>query len=261
MSSRLAGVEHLVSAAMDATSASIATAPAVANLASYFMLDMETYRKGGELGFEGLGFYVCGRGGALGDVSGDVVSSTFVFWTPSTVIDAWDAGADVMSRAEAAAHFAEVSHAWAENHLASTDVDLDRTAELLGKMNAGVNPAAAPLFAAWRAMPEPDSPAALVLHRMNVLRELRGGLHGAAMLGHGLSPHVAVSIGGPGMLGLYGYPGAHEDAESDDVKATWQTAADAGEVALGQAAFSVLDEPERDELVGLLDGLIAPFLA
>ena len=247
---------------MDAHAAALATAPAVANLASYFMLDMGTYAKGNELGFEGLDFYIGGRGGALGKVDGDVVNAAFVFWKPSTVIEAWDKARKVMSADEAARAFAAVSHTWAEEHLTG-DVDLARTAALLGTLIAGARTSAAPLFAAWRAMPEPDADrtAALVLHRLNVLRELRGGLHGAAMIGHGLDPHVAVTIGGPAMLGLYGYDGPHPDAESDEAQATWRAAADAGEVALGAAAFAVLDEPERDELVELLAALFAPFAA
>lgn len=245
---------------MDALSAAKATAPAVANLASYFMLDMATYAKGGELGFEGLDFYVCGRGGALGDVPGDVVSASFVFWSPSTVVDAWEKGRQVMSPSEAATHFADVSHAWAESHLTG-DVDLGRTAALLDTLLTGARSSAAPLFAAWRVQPEPDAsrPAALVLHRMNVLRELRGGLHGAAMIGHGLDPHLAVSIGGPVMLGLYGYDGPHPDTEDPGANALWAAAAEAGEVALGEAAFAVLDEAERDELVDLVAALFAPF--
>jgi hypothetical protein len=245
---------------MDATSAAKATAPAVAGLASYFMLDMGTYAKGNELGFEGLDFYVCGRGGALGDVHGDVVSAAFVFWTPTTVVDAWEKGRQVMSPGEAATHFADVSHTWAESHL-TADVDLVRTADLLDTMLTGARSSAAPLFAAWRVQPEPNPsrPAALVLHRMNVLRELRGGLHGAAMIGHGLDPHVAVSIGGPVMLGLYGYEGPHPDAEDPATQAVWAAAAEAGEIALGAAAFAVLDESERDELVELLTALFAPF--
>lgn len=245
---------------MDALSAAKATAPAVANIASFFMLDMATYVRGGELGFEGLDFYVCGRGGALGDVPADVVASSFVFWNPTTVVDAWEKGRQVMSPSEAATHFADVGYAWAESHL-TADVDLDRTAALLDTMLTGARSSAAPLFAAWRVQPEPDPSrsAALVLHRMNVLRELRGGLHGAAMIGHGFEPHVAVTLGGPGMLGLYGYDGPHPDAETDDAKALWAAAAEAGEVALGGAAFAVLDESERDELVGLLTDLYAPF--
>ncbi len=93
---------------------------------------------------------------------------------------------------------------------------------------------------------------------MNVLRELRGGLHGAAMIGHGLDPHLAVSIGGPVMLGLYGYDGPHPDTEDPGANALWAAAAEAGEVALGEAAFAVLDEAERDELVELLDRPVRP---
>jgi hypothetical protein len=44
-----------------------------------FMSDGETYKRGAELGFAGIDFYFAGRGGVLGDVSNDVVASSFVF--------------------------------------------------------------------------------------------------------------------------------------------------------------------------------------
>ena len=55
-------------------------------------------------------------------------------------------------------------------------------AALVGRVSDAAPVAGAPLFAGWRALPEPDDPRALALHRLNGLRELRGALHGAAVL-------------------------------------------------------------------------------
>ena len=48
------------------------------------MTDPATYAYGAELGFEGMDFYVAGRGGALGDVPADVVAAAFVFFAPTS---------------------------------------------------------------------------------------------------------------------------------------------------------------------------------
>ena len=40
-----------------------------------FMTAAETFARGSELGFEGMDFYIAGRGGALGDVPAEVVSA------------------------------------------------------------------------------------------------------------------------------------------------------------------------------------------
>lgn len=227
----------------------------VGGLATHFMIDPATYQAGAELGFAGLDFYVVGRGGALGEVHADVVVASFVFLSPARVVESWDRGRTVMPATEAADHFISLGHRWAEEHL-SDDRDLERLAQLLGTVVSGANPAAAPLFAAWRTRPEPgaDRPKALVLHRMNLLRELRGALHGAAVLAHGISPHEAVSIKTPVMLGIFGYDGPHPDAARPDDHPSW-TAAEAATDRAMAPAFATLTEDERIELVALLDDL------
>ena len=59
---------------------------------SHFMLDGNTYKRGAELGFQGLDFYATGRGGVLGDVDADVVAAAFAFFEPGQVRTQWDAG-------------------------------------------------------------------------------------------------------------------------------------------------------------------------
>ena len=49
-----------------------ASAPAIHDIPSKFMLDPPTYVRGAELGFNGADFYFAGRGGVLGDVAGEI---------------------------------------------------------------------------------------------------------------------------------------------------------------------------------------------
>ena len=49
------------------------------------MTDPATYAYGAELGFDGMDFYVAGRGGALGDVPADVVTAAFIYFEPDVV--------------------------------------------------------------------------------------------------------------------------------------------------------------------------------
>jgi len=232
---------------MDALTAATRSAGPISGVPATFMLDGATYEHGGALGFDGIDFYFAGRGGVLGDVPGSVVAAAMVFFNPSTVVAAWERSQAVCSRAEAAAAFAGCAQTWAQARLPD-GVDYLRLAELQGQVIAAANPAGAPLFAGWTRLPEPASPKALALHRMNALRELRGALHGGAVLGEGLAPVEAVMVRTPFMSGLFGWSDPLPDPEH--YKAAW----DRAELATNRAMarhLSVLDDAERDELVEL----------
>ena len=232
---------------MDPIKAAEASAPVIVGLPAGFMLDGATYARGGQLGFDGVDFYVVGRGGALGEVDGTVVAAAFVFFHPPTIVERWDRGRQVMPPAEAAQAFASCLDMWAGDHL-TDGVDYGRLAELEGKLIAGASLAGAPLFAAWAGLPEPKEPRALALHRMNVLREWRGAVHGAAVVASGLEPLEAVMVRTPVMAGLFGWPEPHPDPsphhnEWAEVEvATNRTAA---------RAYRALEPAERHELVDL----------
>lgn len=237
---------------MDAVEAARATTDAVVDLPAKFMMDGNTYKLGGELGFDGVDFYVAGRGGVLGDVDADIVSAAFVYFNPVAVRRAWEASASVCSRAEAAASFADCAHRWAGEHLADGP-DHSRLAELLGKIVDGASAASAPLFAGWRHLEVPAEPKAAVVHLLNALRELRGGLHGGAVLATGLNPLQAFAEHSPHMAGIFGW---EELPSTDGLAKQWQQAEDATNVALG-LSFAALDEGELEELVELAGEVVA----
>ena len=232
---------------MNGDDAARACADVVVGLPAAFMLDGATYARGGALGFDGVDFYFAGRGGALGDVDGFVVAATFFFFNPVTVSDAWARTRTVMSRRQAADEFAACLATWANDHLAD-DVDWGRLVELTGRVVAAASVAAAPLFAAWRAMGEPDDAKARALHRMNLLRELRGAVHGASVLAAGLEPLEAVLIRTPFMAGLFGWPEPYPEVEH--LRGRWE-AADAGANAIVGRAYDALDGAELAQLVEL----------
>lgn len=240
---------------MTPEAAAIASAAAIRDIGSHFMFDPATYARGAELGHPGMSFYFAGRGGALGAVPADVVTAAFAFFAPATVEASWDRSADVEA---AAVEFAACSHRWAD--LLPTTIDYPRLAELAGAL-IGAGPAAGrPLFAAWRALAEPtDDPRALAVHRLNVLRELRGSTHALAVLGAGVPPAVAVAIDSAHMVGLFGWPevdpatlDAHREALAQSAHTTDHLMAE---------PFAALGEDERAEFVRLADEVQAAVVA
>ena len=112
---------------MDAIEAAAASGDSINGLGSHFMLDLNTYAYGGELGFEGIDFYLAGRAGVLGEVPAAVVVASLVFFEPTLVEAAWTRSAKVMSRLDAAKEFAGVAHRWADANVPD-DVDARRLA-------------------------------------------------------------------------------------------------------------------------------------
>lgn len=240
---------------MEALEAAIASGDAINGLGTHFMLDLDTYAYGNTLGFDGIDFYVAGRGGALGDVDASVVTAAFVFFNPEHVRTCWERSAPVMPRRQAATEFAGVGHRWAEAKIPD-DLDAARLAELAGRIGDAASVACAPLFAGWRTLdePDPDRPKALALHRINALRELRGATHGAAVITHGVTPHAAVARRTPYMLDVFGWQPPHPDKA--DVREPWAEAQAATELGVS-TAFTALDPAERAEFVELVNALQA----
>lgn len=225
-----------------------AVAAAISALPSGFMFDPATYRHGASMGFDGIDFYFLGRGGALGDVPGPVVAAALIFFEPGHVVAAWERGRKVASPAAAAEAFAGCLVRWADDHLPSGP-DYRRLAELAGRLTAAASPAAAPLFAAWREVPEPERPGPLALHRLNLLRELQGAWHGAAVLTEGLTCVQAVAVRSPHLSTVFGW--GDQLPDTAPLTEAWGRAQRATEAATGRL-LAVLPPAERAELRELL---------
>ena len=229
------------------------TRDAIVTLASKFMTDPGTYAYGSELGFEGMDFYAAGRGGVLGETSADVVAAALVFFAPEIVEEAWERSRPVMSRADAAREWAGRCHAVAREQFPE-DFDWPTLADLLGRVVQTAPVAGAPLFAGWRALPEPDDGRALALHRLNALRELRGALHGAAVLTVGLAPVEAILVRSPAMIPVFGWQEAPADPAPFNER--WALAEARTDRMFGRH-LAVLGAQERSALVELLGTLSA----
>jgi hypothetical protein len=84
---------------------------------------------------------------------------------------------------------------------------------------------------------------------MNVLRELRGAAHGAAVVASGLEPLDALMVRTPFMAGLFGWPEPHPDPAPH--AEAWKDTEAATDRTLARA-FALLEPAERSELVELL---------
>jgi hypothetical protein len=84
---------------------------------------------------------------------------------------------------------------------------------------------------------------------MNVLREWRGAIHGAAVVSSGLDPLAAVMVRTPAMAGLFGWPEPYPDPAP--YEADWTGAEAATNKTVGRA-FATLEAPDRAQLVELM---------
>jgi hypothetical protein len=228
------------------------TREAIVRVPGRFMTDAGTYAHAAELGFTGADFYIAGRGSVLGDVPAGVVTAALVFFSPDVVEPAWERSASVMPRRQTAAEWAACLHADARRH-AGDDVDWPALATLLGRVVAFAAVANAPLFAGWRELSEPDDAPALALHRLNALRELRGALHGAAVLTVGLAPVEALLVRTPRMVATFGWTEAPTDPAPFNDR--WALAEARTDRMFGRH-LAVLDADERGALVEMLGTLV-----
>ena len=229
---------------------SVALSGAIHGMGGAFMLARPTLKKGPELGFpKGWSFYMSGRGGVLGDVVPDVIAAAFVFFPVAFIQQQWLLGRAVMEPAKAAEAYAEACRTWGREHLAGV-ADLDRMVELLRRVASASDPAGAPLFAGWRALPLPDDAEGAAAQLLQVLREHRGAMHGIAVLSLGLSPLEAVMAGdGEAGAQFFNWPEPYPEREP-----LLELHGEAEELTdeMWAPSFEALSEDEREELVTLV---------
>jgi hypothetical protein len=230
----------------------------VYKLGGSFMISREAKAFSEEHGLGWRAAYFRGRCGVLGEVDADIVAAAVGFFPAEVVREAWTAAAGLPA-AEAVRGYAAVCHAHARRKLAGLpEAEAARLAELLGAVCGGAEVVGAPLFAGWRAMPEPADPRARAVQLAHTLRELRGGLHLVAVLASGLTPleavlgrtsHVLIA-GGEANAEFFGWPRPYPDL-TDEARERRARAEDLTDTLVGPA-FAALSRDENAELEALL---------
>ncbi|MEO3824662.1 hypothetical protein [Actinomadura sp. B10D3] len=175
------------------------------DVGSRWMLSRRTAEHGAEQGYANpFAFYFAGRGGVLGDVDAGVVAAALGWFEPGFVRVQWDEGVAVAGAREAARRYTLGCAAWGEEHLP----DDPRLCELAERVAGAAEGSGLPLFCGWRAEPLPESGPARLMQLVQVLRELRGGLHLVATTAVGLSPLEAIlTQDGPDTARFLGWQG------------------------------------------------------
>jgi hypothetical protein len=156
-------------------------------------------------------YYVAGRGGVLGDVDADVVGSAFGFFEPALLRKMWEAGVAVEGARNAASRYGAACAQWGRSRLVGFD-GCGRMAELIRHVVDSADAAGLPLFAGWRAEPRPDDLAGQAYAAVNLLRELRGSAHIAAVVATGIAPRDAMLLsGGEPRAQQFGWVGPFPD--------------------------------------------------
>lgn len=187
-------------------------APLIGSLGAKYMLDPETMAHGAAAGYpNGFAYYVAGRGGVLGDVDSDVVYSAFMFFERSLIDKLWKAGVSVEGARAAGNRYMQSCDEWGRKHLAQIE-QLDLFVTVAKKLVSQVDSSGLALFAGLRAEPLPSDVSALAYRLITLIRELRGCLHIAACVTHGLSGLEATLLSsGEGMAKLHGWAPPHAD--------------------------------------------------
>lgn len=234
-----------------ARATTVAVKKTVQQVAPKFFFDPVTTARGGELGYDGLQFYIAGRGGVIGDVSDDIVVDAFHYFEPAAITGLWAAAAKIGPVGDAAAAYAESCHAWGRAHLADLP-GVARLAELAGKIvEANDLGTSARLYSGWRALPVPDDAPARAMHHMQSLREHRSDLHAIALRAHRI-PSLEAQIGerkDEGMIKFFGW--SEPFPVLDDALRARRADAEALTDELVAAAYTVLDEAESAEFAEL----------
>ncbi|GLY03427.1 MULTISPECIES: hypothetical protein [Actinoplanes] len=226
----------------------------LATIVGAFAESPQTLRRARLLGLSGWAYHVSARAGALGEVRPETVASALAFIAPDAVTDGWEATVKASAPSEVAAWHLHELCTWGVEQLGGFP-RLTRLLELSHRVVDAVDPAGLPLFAAWRAMPPPETaPGARAAVLLHLLHEHRQGVHVIAVRASGLSPLEAIIAGPDGETGAvaFGWQPPYPPAGPLVRRLMW---AEAVAHSLAGQAYATLDRAERLEFTGLLESL------
>lgn len=161
----------------------------------WMMADATTEYGERELGLDRVSrqFWLVGRAGVLGSCPAEVAAGALAFHAPDKVAAAWNSLPAGVTHSEVAQHYAGRCIEWGERVLPMFEPQRLGAIDSLGRRIIDAAPdALGPLFAGWRALPIPGSVFGRAALTTQVMREMRGAAHIAAVLSVGLSPLDAI---------------------------------------------------------------------
>lgn len=236
------------------------TAATIGELGARYMLHPETAAIGTSAGYEnGWAWYFAGRGGVLGDVDADVVTSAFGFFGADMIRLMWETGLKTETARAAGSRYAKACAEFGRKRLQGA-AGLDRFNELSERVTNALDPSGVTLFAGLRAEPAPADAAGRAYWNICLLREWRGSEHVVAVRASGLTPAQAVLTNYPDLaVGVKeanrrGFGEGHPDASPLLEK---RRRAEALTSELQAAGYDVLTAEERAEFAGLVETIKA----
>jgi hypothetical protein len=159
-----------------------------------WMMSDSTVARGKAIGLtSGNQFWIVGRAGVLGDGDADVAAAGLAFHAADAVRREWDALPAGLTPRGVAAAYAQCCCDWGTDTLGVFDPARMSRLDVLGRRIVDAAPAAlGPVFAGWRAMPQPPDVAGRVALTGQVLREMRGAAHIIAVQASGITPLEAI---------------------------------------------------------------------
>ncbi|WP_163569595.1 helix-turn-helix domain-containing protein [Fodinicola feengrottensis] len=175
------------------------------------------------------GLYFRGRIGAVGEVPSPVATSLLGIFPHWLVERIW-AETAAFPAAAAVSAYAGACTSWGAEALSGLE-RADQVVEVAEKVIDRAESTALPLFAGWRAAHRPAAGPGRAGYALMLLRELRGGLHFAALRAAGLDIPIAV-IGDPRPAGCRGCGkrtgGRKKSSSCSAGPAPYRTSSDAG---------------------------------
>jgi hypothetical protein len=228
--------------------------PGLAGLVGAFAESPQTLRRARLLGLSGWAYHVSARAGALGEVGPETVAAAIGFIAPDAVADGWEAAAKATEPLEVATwHLHELCR-WGNDQLGGFG-RVPRVYDLAKKVYDSVDAAGLPLFAAWRAMPIPDTtPGALAAVALLLLHEHLMGVHVVAVRASGLTPLQAIIAGPEGETGAVAFGWQPPYPPKGPIVRRLMWAESVADSLAGQA-YAQLSLAERAEFLGLLESL------
>lgn len=156
------------------------------------------------VGLDGFRFYFLGRAGVLGDAPAEVARAAFGYFEPRVMSKMWTTAKERSNLTEAVAAQLDVAYQIASETFGDID-GLADAAAAMRRMADSIDPAGLPLFAGFRALPDPTDPVHAFMHQAIIHRELRGSVHLACCAALGLPSRVAHQLRRPDLQQMFGY--------------------------------------------------------